>query len=160
MPKLFAMLIISIAMTACNTVYMVPESLDTTQRILVAHGGLNMRNAAKQEMRDRGYDVVVAKAKTLGMDYAGGDFVEFDTYEVPSDVKYAVHVRERYDTFSPVWCVFNGFWWWRFNLFVTDLETGEEIANWAGHGCANSSVRKLRQILDAMEMPAQTPVDE
>ena len=50
-----------------------------------------------------------------------------------------------------MWCIFNGFWWWNFNVSIADQKTGEELLTWRGRGCANSSVRLLNKILDDME---------
>ena len=52
--------------------------------------------------------------------------------------------------------MFNGFWWWNFNLSITNKNTGTEILSWRGRGCANSSLRKLNDILDELEMKAPT----
>ena len=71
---------------------------------------------------------------------------------VPSKAKYVVYVKERKEFLRPIWCMFNGFWWWNFSVSITDRANGEEILSWRGRGCANSSLRKLNDILDELEM--------
>ena len=52
------------------------------------------------------------------------------------------------ERFRPIWCVFNGFWWWRFYVSIVEQQTGDEILTWTGRGCANSTIRKMENILD------------
>lgn len=139
-------------LTACNSVYVKPDSIVPNSVIHVDPTGYTMRRAIKEKLRERGYNVVVGTAKSGKlMNSADGDDMELNTYSVSNNARYAVHVKERQERFAPVWCALNGFWWWRFNVSITNQKTGEEIMSWFGYGCANSSVRKLDKILDEME---------
>lgn len=138
-------------LSACNSVYMKPNTLDVNQVFYADRGGYSMRRSIKETMESRGYKVVVGKAKTTKeWTDADGDS-EIDTTSIPNNTKYIIKAKERRETFRPVWCVFNGFWWWNFNVSIADQGTGEELLTWRGRGCANSSVRLLNQILDDME---------
>ena len=68
-------------------------------------------------------------------------------------------IDEKSTILRPIWCAFNGFWWWRFSLAISDSKSGTEILSWRGRGCQNSSLRKLNDILDELEMKEQ-PVKE
>lgn len=139
-------------MTACNSVYVKPESLTPNSVVHVEPTGYTMRRAIKEKLRERGYTVVVGNAVASEIvDSGDGDDIDITAYSIPNDAKYAVRVKERKERFAPVWCALNGFWWWRFNVSVADRTTGEEIMSWFGYGCANSSIRKLDKILDSME---------
>ena len=48
--------------------------------------------------------------------------------------------------------MFNGFWWWNFNVSIIDRTNNNEILSWRGRGCQNSSLRKLNDILDELEI--------
>ncbi len=60
-------------------------------------------------------------------------------------------VKERKEILRPIWCAFNGFWWWNFNVSITERKTGKEILSWRGRGCQNSSIRKLNSVLNELE---------
>ena len=140
-----------VLLTGCNSVYYKPNSLDTSKLIFADRGGYSMRRSVKEQMEQRGYTVVVGKAhKTSEWLDNDGD-AEFDTTIVPKTATYVVRVKERRESLRPIWCAFNGFWWWNFNISIADQDTGAEILTWRGRGCANSSVRLLDKILDKLE---------
>lgn len=135
-------------MTACNSVYVKPNSLDPNHKIFVPRGGYSMKRSVKQTMDMRGYNVFVGR---LTETTESSDF-DIEKYEIPSDAKYSVRVQERSEIFRPIWCMFNGFWWWNFNVSIVEQKTGTEILSWRGRGCQNSSLRKLNDLLDTMEI--------
>lgn len=143
-------LLVMFLMTACNSVYLKPNTLDTTDVIYVERGGYQLQHAIKKYMENRGYNVTVGKKKTT---YIASN--DEDSVLSLSDIgraRYVVQINEKVPTFHPVWCVFNGFWWWRFNISIADNRTGREILGWAGRGCQDSSLRKLDNILDELEL--------
>ena len=132
----------------CNHVHVVPDSLPHGATVYADRGGYGMRRLIKDHLNARGYKVSVGRAtnnRTVTED------IDMDTYLVPRNVQYVVTVKERQEFLRPLWCVFNGFWWWRFNVSIANQKTGEEILSWFGHGCANSSERMLDNLLDIME---------
>lgn len=141
----------AIMLTACNSVYMKPNTLDTSEVFYADRGGYSMRRSVKEAMESRGYKVVVGKATSNENMNDGASSIDVDKNIVPNNARYIVKVSERSETFRPVWCVLNGFWWWNFNFSIADQETGDELLTWRGRGCANSSVRLLNRILDDME---------
>lgn len=143
--------LVAVGLAACNSVYMKPDSLDAGRVVYADRGGYSMRRSVKEAMESRGYRVVVGRASTSKeWTDADGDS-EIDTTKIPQDAKYVIKVKERSEKLRPIWCVFNGFWWWNFNVSIADQETGDEILSWRGRGCANSSVRLLNRILEQME---------
>lgn len=139
-------------LSACNSVYVKPHSLETGTTVYADRGGYSMRKSIKQEMEKRGYKVVVGKAKG-SRDFAdNSESIEIDYSSIPDNARYIVKVTERRERFAPIWCVFNGFWWWNFNVSIADQYTGEELMTWRGRGCQNSSLRKLDTILNKMEI--------
>ena len=140
-----------LALTACNSVYVKPDSLDKKQVVYATRGGYGMRRSIKEALENRGYNVVVGKMKNSA--YFGGEETtgDVETNEIPRNARYVIKTAERREKFNPFWCPFNGFWWWNFNVSIADQKTGEELLSWRGRGCANSSVRKLNAILDQME---------
>ena len=138
-------------LTGCNSVYVKPNSLDTNETIFADRGGYSMRRSIKESMQERGYNVVVGKA-TSSSEWTQTDGVYgLEITSVPRNAKYTVKVTERSETFRPFWCALNGFWWWNFNVSISDQDSGEEIMTWRGRGCANSSLRLFNKILDKME---------
>ena len=141
----------TVMLAGCNSVYVKPNTLDTTEVFYADRGGYSMRRSIKEAMETRGYRVIVGKA-TANEDVDDGTYsVDIDMNQIPKNVKYIVKVSERRELFRPIRCVFNGFWWWRFNVSIADNKTGQELLGWSGRGCANSSVRLLERILDEME---------
>ena len=148
--RAFISVLLCLILCGCNSVYLKPHSLDTNATIYTPRGGYSMRRSVKQVMETRGYkthigNLVSEKTENLG---------ESETFRIPKSTRYVVYVRERKETFRPIWCVFNGFWWWNFNLSISDRTNGSEILSWRGRGCANSSLRKLNRILDELESNA------
>ncbi len=140
-----AIAILSIlCLTACNSVYVKPNTLDTSKEIFVPRGGYSMQRSIKLTMQDRNYNIYNGRLTRISK--------SSESYELPSRVKYFVRVDERTETFRPIWCMFNGFWWWNFNVSIIEQKTGTEILSWRGRGCQNSSLRKLDELLDTMEI--------
>ena len=146
MRVLFSVLLCFI-LTACNSVYYKPHTLDKSQTVYASRGGYSMQRSIKQTMEERGYHVNVG---TLRTDRQSED-IDFQTFDIPHKTKYVVQVKERKEILRPIWCMFKGFWWWNFNVSVTERATGNEILSWRGRGCQNSSIRKLNTILDELE---------
>jgi hypothetical protein len=140
-----------VALGGCNSVYVKPNTLDVNQVFYADRGGYSMRRSVKESMESRGYKVVVGKATSNENMNDGASSIDVDKNIVPNNARYIVKVSERSETFRPVWCALNGFWWWNFNISIADQETGAELLTWRGRGCANSSVRLLNKILDDME---------
>lgn len=142
------------ALGGCNSVYVKPNTLDKHDVIYVDRGGYQLQHAIKQQLEDRGYNVTVGyKKSSVGTTYIASD--DANSVLSASDVghaRYIIQISERTPVFNPFWCPFNGFWWWRFNMSIADNKTGREILGWSGRGCANSSLRKLNNILDKMEI--------
>jgi len=140
----------ALLLTACNSVYMKPGTLDTTKIIYAGRGGYGMKRSIKEVMEKRGYNVIVGRANKMT------DVVDVDTFYDDSKsekyikAEYVVKVVENRELFMP-WCIFNGFWWWRFNVSIADQKTGKEILSWRGRGCQNSSIKKLDKILNDLE---------
>jgi len=144
----FAFIILCLSLSGCNSIYMKPGALDKSQSIYATRGGFSMRRSVKEILDKRGYNVSVGSLKTESA-FDDGDI---QTFTVPQKAQYVVYVKERKEFLRPIWCMFNGFWWWNFNLSITNKNTGTEILSWRGRGCANSSLRKLNAILDELEM--------
>ncbi|MBR4892049.1 MAG: hypothetical protein IKZ34_02615 [Alphaproteobacteria bacterium] len=146
------LLLVVFVLTGCNSVYVKPNTLDVSKTVYADRGGYTMQRSIKETMTKRGYKVVVGKAKSNEHAIDNSVSIDIDTNIVPKDAPYVVKTKEMKDIFRPVWCAFNGFWWWNFNVSIADQKTGEEVMTWRGRGCANSSIRKLNKILDIMEI--------
>lgn len=144
------LLMFSGVLAACNHVHMKPGTLDKTQDIYTTRGGYNMRQAAKEHLEQRGYSIKIGKVEDTNS-VIETDLMDLERFSVPSDARYMLRVSEREEKFRPIWCIFNGFWWWNFNMSIVNQHTGEEILTWRGRGCANSSLRRLDKILDSLE---------
>ena len=149
--KLFFGSMLLFILTACNSVYFRPASLDTSQTFYADRGGYGMRKSIKQKMDERGYKVIVGTATASRDATTNYENIEIDSAVIPDNVRYIVKVSERREKFNPFWCLFNGFWWWNFNVSVADQETGTELLAWRGRACQNSALRMLDDILDEME---------
>lgn len=143
-------IIVAIALAGCNSVYIKPGTLNPEETVYVDRGGYTMRRGIKQQMEKRRYNVVVGRAKS-SRDIDGDTDITMDSTTIPKGAKYVVKISERKEMFRPIWCAFNGFWWWNFNVSIADQTTGKEILSWRGRGCENSSLRKLDNILDELE---------
>lgn len=144
------LIIVAIALAGCNSVYVKPGTLNPDEVIYADRGGYTMRRSIKQQMEKRRYNVVVGRAKHE-RDGDGDRDVDMNKSTIPNDARYIVRVDERQETFRPIWCALNGFWWWNFNVSIADQKTGKEILSWRGRGCENSSLRKLDNILNKLE---------
>jgi hypothetical protein len=149
--KKLGLIFIALALTACNSIYIKPgATLDKSQTFFADRGGYAMQRSIKEKMEERGYKVVVGKA-------TNNRVINNDTQNMNMDIsdimnaRYVVKVAERREFFGWFWCPFNGFWWWNFNVSIADQKTGEELMSWRGRGCANSSLRKLDNVLDELE---------
>ena len=151
--RLSLIIALCLSLTACNSVYLKPGTLDKSQLVYASRGGYSMQRSIKQIMDERNYKVHVGTLRNES-NFDSGDL---HTYTIPAKAKYVVYVKERSELLRPIWCIFNGFWWWNFNVSVTDRKTGTEILSWRGRGCANSSLRKLNDILDELEMKDAAP---
>ena len=150
--SIFAILTTAVALAACNSVYMKPGTMERGEKVHAKVGGYTMQRSIKENLEERGYNVIIGKLHTTRETTdANGDIIEIDSYRIPNDVRYSVNVRERRELFRPIWCAFNGFWWWNFNVSIMDRKDGVELMTWRGRGCVNSSLRKLDSILDKME---------
>ena len=146
--RVFVFFLSVLMLTGCNSIYMKPHTLDTNAVIYAPRGGYSMQRSIKQTMEERGYKIHVGTLKTEKQ----SDDLDMQTYEIPNNAKYVVYVKERKEFLRPIWCMFNGFWWWNFNLAISDRKTGTEILSWRGRGCQNSSLRKLNEVLDELEI--------
>ena len=144
--NVFILLCVSLA--GCNSIYMKPSTLDTSEMIYTPRGGYSMQRSIKQVMDEHGYKTHVGRLHTEKQ----SDDLDLQTFDIPQSAKYVVYVRERKEVLRPIWCIFNGFWWWNFNTAIIDRENGKEILSWRGRGCQNSSLRKLNEVLDQLEM--------
>ena len=151
MTKSFYTFIVLAGLCGCNSVYVKPNTLDTSEVFYADRGGYSMRRSIKESMDSRGYKIVVGKATSNENMKDGASSIDVDKTMIPNNARYIVKVSERSETFRPVWCALNGFWWWNFNVSIADQETGEELLTWRGRGCTNSSIRLLNRILDDME---------
>lgn len=142
----------ALVLSACNYMHVKPDTMEKDVVVFADRGGYSMRRAIKEVLEERGYKVSVgtAKSSSFGTDNSGNDF-EIDRTAVPANARYAITVKERSEIFMPIWCFFNGYWWWRFNVSIADQKTGEELLAWSGRGCADSSLRKLDGVLDKLE---------
>lgn len=153
MKKLFALVAV-LALTACNSVYIKPGvTLNKNYTVYAQRGGYSMRRSIKERLEDRGYRVVVGKAKfnrVLDVDNENWESADIDASDT-MNARYIVKVSERRERFAWYWCPLNGFWWWNFNISIADQKTGQELMTWRGRGCANSSLQKLDNVLDELE---------
>lgn len=143
----------AIMLTACNSVYMKPNTLDTSEVFYVDAGGSLIQQGAKEAMEKRGYNLTVGHKKaSVSTTYITAEGTESKISEAQiGKARYIVYIAESSNKFRPVWCSLNGFWWTRFNVSIADNVTGQELLHWTGRGCANSSIRLLNRILDDME---------
>ena len=151
MTKSFYTFVVLAGLCGCNSVYVKPNTLDTSEVFYADRGGYSMRRSIKESMESRGYKIVVGKATSNENMKDGASSIDVDKTMIPNNARYIVKVSERSETFRPVWCALNGFWWWNFNVSIADQETGDDLLTWRGRGCTNSSIRLLNRILDDME---------
>ena len=94
MKALFIILLLPV-MVGCNSVYVQPNSIDTTQTFYADRGGYGMRRSIKQKMANRGYHVVVGTATASRDAIDNTENIEIDSAVVPDDARYIVKVSER-----------------------------------------------------------------
>jgi hypothetical protein len=133
-------------LAACNVVNIKPHSLDKSQLIYADRGGYSMKFAVKQELEDRGYKITVGKNKGVGSNEDSSW-----SNDDPLGAKYVIKVQEKIPDFSPLVCLFGGFYWWHFNVSIADQKTGEELLAWTGRGCQGNAIRRLRRLMDKLE---------
>lgn len=146
--RLYILSLICLLLGACNSIYLKPNTLDTNAMIYTPRGGETMQRSLKEVFDERGYKTHVGQLSSV----RERSFSDLETYSQSKNIKYSVIIDEKNAILRPVWCIFNGFWWWRFNLAISDRTTGTEILSWRGRGCANSSLRKLNEVLDKLEI--------
>jgi hypothetical protein len=137
----------AVLLSACNSINIKPHTLDKSQLVYADRGGYSMKFAVKKELEDRGYKIIVGKAKNT---IASDDFANIVAADT-MNAKYIVKVSEKDPSFSPVVCLLGGFYWWRFNVSISDQKTGEELLAWTGRGCANGALRRLRRLMSELE---------
>ncbi len=116
--------------------------------IHVDPAGEGIARNIKEVLEKRGYDVRIGSQRKSGESGLSSS----DTVVLPGETGYIVRTGYSTESFMPLWCVFNGFWWWRFSLSITAQSDGKEILSWRGRGCQNSSLRKLNRFLDELEI--------
>ncbi len=144
-------LMATMMLSACNRLYIKPQTLAQNATIYTTRGGYAMRAATKQILEERGFDVRIGKIKQ-SEDIRETGLYESETFYIPGDAKYVLKISESRDMFRPIWCAFNGFWWWRYNISLVDQTQSKELLIWTGRNCANTAQRKLNKILDQLEI--------
>lgn len=142
-------ILLCFVLCGCNSVYLKPHTLDTDATIYTPRGGETMQRSLKEVFDKRGYKTHVGRLSNV----IERNPSDIERYSEAKNIQYSVIIDEKSAILRPIWCAFNGFWWWRFSLAISDRKTGTEILSWRGRGCANSSIRKLENILDELEMP-------
>ena len=143
--RVFVFFLLCLMLAGCNSIYMKPHTLDTNELIYTPRAGYSMARSVKEVMENRGYNVSVGKLTRVS-EVSGSE-----AYQIPHNAKYAVNVKERNEILRPIWCMFNGFWWWNFNVSIIDRTNNNEILSWRGRGCANSSIRRMNDLFDKLE---------
>lgn len=146
--RLLVLFLACLSLVGCNSIYLKPNSLDKNGVIYTPRGGYSMQRSLKQVMDERGYKTHVGQLTSVRERISS----DLEIYSQPKNIKYSVIIDEKPEILRPLWCVFNGFWWWRFSIAISDRKTGQEILSWRGRGCQNSSLRKLNEILDELEI--------
>jgi hypothetical protein len=154
--KRFFVIVIVFLVSACNSVYMKPGTMEPKTTVHVDPAGIGVERSIKEVLEKRNYDVRIGKQRSTG----NGQLTSSDVVELPANTKYIVRTGYSKESFMPMWCMFNGFWWWRFSLSITDQKDGKEILSWRGRGCQNSTMRKLDEILDKLEIKQEKQKNE
>ena len=150
----YLMLVPIIFLSACNYMHLKPESMERDTIVYADRGGYSLKRAIKERLEGRGYDVRVGMIRSSSAIDGGGDLgdgISIKNVVISADTKYVIIVQERSESVAPIWCFFNGYWWWNFNVSIADQKTGEELLAWSGRGCANSTLRKLDRALNRLE---------
>lgn len=135
-------------LSACNSVYLKPGTMEPDAIIHVDPAGEGIARNIKEVLEKHGYDVRIGSQRKSGKSGLSSS----DVVVLPGETGYIVRTGYSTESFMPLWCVFNGFWWWRFSLSITAQSDGKEILSWRGRGCQNSSLRKLNRFLDELEI--------
>lgn len=154
--RLFVFVLLCLCVTGCNSIYFKPGTLDTNQLIYTPRGGETMQRSLKEVFDKRGYKTHVGRLSSVRERISS----DLEMYSQSKDIRYSVIIDEKSSILRPIWCVFNGFWWWNFSLAISDRTTGTEILSWRGRGCQNSSLRKLNAVLDELEIKEPAPVEK
>jgi len=143
------LIIIPLMLSACNAVNIKPQSLDKSGLIYADRGGYTMKFAIKQELEQRGYKVIVGKAKS---DIGNTEFTDIVSSD-PMNARYMVRVSEDNDIWLDPLCMltFQGAEWWRFNVSIADQKTGEELLAWTSRGCSRPAIRRFRSLMSELE---------
>ena len=145
--RVFVSVLLGLVLAGCNSIYYKPHTLDKNGLIYTPRGGYTMQRSIKEVFDKRGYKTHVGQLTSV-RERSSSDL---EIYSQSKDIKYSVIIDEKPAILRPIWCAFNGFWWWKFSIAISDRKTGQEILSWRGRGCQNSSIRKLEQILDDLE---------
>lgn len=135
-------------LNACNNVYLKPNTMVTNTIVHVDPAGVGIARNIKEVLEKRGYDVRIGSQRPSGKNGLSSS----DIVILPGTTNYIIRTVNSTESFMPWWCLFNGFWWWNFNLSITAQSDGKEILSWRGRGCQNSSLRKLNKFLDELEI--------
>ena len=146
--RLFILFLTCLSLVGCNSIYLKPNTLDKNAVIYTPRGGYSMQRSLKQVMDERGYKTHVGQLSSVRERTSS----DLEIYSQQKNIKYSVIIDEKPEVLRPLWCVFNGFWWWRFSIAISDRKTGQEILSWRGRGCQNSSIRKLNDVLNELEI--------
>lgn len=146
--KNIIVLALSIALVGCNFMTIEPHSLDKSKIIYMERTTNPMGHAIRNFLTKKGYKL------TSGFRRARVDhiFINKSAKDVDKTPTYFLGISARSSGVWPVWCVFNGFNHWDFDMHIIDNETGQEIFTWSGFGCQNSSLRKLDRALDELKI--------
>lgn len=137
-------------LTACNYMHVKPNTMEPNTTVYVERNGGLVKLGTKKRLEKRGYKLTSGMLKA-SRPLDDSNRLSDDYAKLPPDVSYILTVKERSDSFFPIWCFFNGFWWERFHLSVVDNQSGEELLLWSGRGCINSTMRKFEDALDELE---------
>ncbi len=137
-----------VLLTACNYITMKPGSLDKDKLIYVDRTTNLISHAIKESLEENGYRL------TSGFKRARVDHTYMNPSAKATDKTpgYFLGISVHSSRTWPIWCFFNGFNHWDFDMHVVDNETGQEIFAWSGYGCQNSTLRKLEREFDKLEM--------
>ena len=158
----FIIIFIAVILAGCNFINIKPGTMEKGETVFAERGGFHMRIFLKQELENRGYNVVVGKIKSNQNFGEGADLSDIDTVDL-MDARYVLRTRERisdaglWETFVNTGLgfvcaiTFNGINYWSFNTSIADQKTGEEILAWSGRGCSNWQIRRFRRLMNELE---------
>lgn len=137
-------------LTACNYMAIKPGTMDPNSNIYIRRGGGLINLGVKETLEESGHTISAGKirANRILDDESG---LSDDYARIPSNVNYVVTIKERGQSFQPLWCFFNGFWWLKYDMSIIDNRDGRELLLWTGMGCLNSTMRKWNRALNGLE---------